>query len=54
MQKIHYEIKEFSGKVTLTLEKENDNDILNETANMDNVHVKLFVILCFYKFLRKN
>lgn len=54
MQKIHYEIKEFSGKVTLTLEIENDNDILNETANMDNVHVKLFMILLFLQIFKEK
>ena len=51
---MYYEIKEFSGEVTLALEKGNDNDILNETANMDNVHVKLFMILLFLQIFKEK
>ena len=51
---MYYEIKEFTGKATLTLEKENDSDLLNETANMDNVHVKLFMILLFLQIFKEK
>ena len=51
---MYYEIKELTGTATLTWEKENDSDLLNETANMDNVHVKLFMILLFLQIFKEK